>query len=292
LKKRGKVTRKGGFGAGTRTKILQIIANNEPSGIRVPKIADISDLDRVTVYRHCDKLADDNLIKRKNKQAEYHLTQKGFGYPDLSAFLFYSSTIRKILRNDVWMYRLKLPRSFEDERALKEFDKKMLSEFANRLSAIMLYMMIQALYPHKSSSLKLQNMEVDTDINDPENKDKIERTWIDSINRDSIFREFRTLLFETIGFKSHSLYEMDQEDFQTLVKEYSDIYPQIFGELEDIRKRPKDKYLLNIIEDPYHRKCNGKLLPETQTNGRGKEVQLCSKCHRWIEVKKPKTVFG
>jgi predicted transcriptional regulator len=288
LKKEGKVA-KGGPVAGTWTLILQIIANNEPLGIRVPEIADASQLNRVTVYRHCDKLEDDSLIKRKNKQAEWHLTQKGFGYPGLRTFLFYSSTIRKILHNDVSMYRLKFPRSFENEKSLEEFDKKMLSEFANRLSATILYMMIQALNPRKSSSLKIQNMEVDTEINDPYNIQKIGRAWIDSINPDSIFREFSTLLFVIIGFTGRSLYEMDQEDFGMLIKEYSEMYPQIFKELEDIRKNPKDKYLLNIIEDPYHRKCNGKLLPETQTNGEGKEVQLCSKCHRWIEVKKPKT---
>jgi len=83
---------------------------------------------------------------------------------------------------------------------------------------------------------------------------------------------------------------MDREDFGTLIKEYSDVYPQIFRELEGIRKKPKDKYLLNLIEDPYHHKCNGKLLPKTETNGEGKEVQLCSKCYKWIEVKNPKTV--
>ena len=38
-------------------------------------------------------------------------------------------------------------------------------------------------------------------------------------------------------------------------------------------------------EDSDHTKCDGELLPNIKTNIKGKRVQRCSKCSRWIEVK-------
>jgi predicted transcriptional regulator len=80
----------------TERKIFESIAASEPIGRHVSQIASDIGKGRTLMTRYCRRLEDNGLICRKNKQAPYHITEKAYSYPRLSAFSFGTQAIRNI----------------------------------------------------------------------------------------------------------------------------------------------------------------------------------------------------
>jgi hypothetical protein len=100
-----------------------------------------------------------------------------------------------------------------------------------------------------------------------------------------------------------SILELQDGKFEELELIYKNTFPQLFEDLERIRtvevpneidwqKHSIDEKIRRIKElekeDPDHSKCGGELLPDIKTNIKGKKVQRCSKCYRWIQIKRKK----
>jgi Zn-finger protein len=91
-----------------------------------------------------------------------------------------------------------------------------------------------------------------------------------------------------------SFYEMDEKNFANLVDCYRCIYPEAYQYLEYIKngldteietlRKISLEHRRKVKMDPYHSKCDGKLLPQIKLNANGKKVKKCSKCHRWIKA--------
>jgi hypothetical protein len=96
-----------------------------------------------------------------------------------------------------------------------------------------------------------------------------------------------------------SILELQEGKFDELEDTFKSIFPRLYQDLEKIRVKdiPKeinwrknsfDEKLRRIKkleeEDPDHIKCGGNLLPGIRTNLKGKKVQRCFKCLRWIGV--------
>ena len=61
--------------------------------------------------------------------------------------------------------------------------------------------------------------------------------------------------------------------------------------MKKARANPKIKRILQLKkEDPDHTKCDGELLPDVRKNSKNKSVRKCSKCLRWVPVKRVKKV--
>jgi hypothetical protein len=97
-----------------------------------------------------------------------------------------------------------------------------------------------------------------------------------------------------------SILELQEGKFEELEDVFKSIFPQLYRDMEKIRiedipkeinwrKNSFDEKLRRIEkleeEDPDHIKCGGDLLPDIRTNLKGKRVQRCFKCLRWIEVR-------
>jgi hypothetical protein len=114
-------------------------------------IANDTKLHRDTVARLCKCLQMDDYIFRKNKQSEYHITNKVYAYPELTAFSFGTRAIRTI-SDDIQRGRGQVTRSNPNYNAVEaKRDQQTLHEFAARLGAIIEYILIQALRPKKIS---------------------------------------------------------------------------------------------------------------------------------------------
>ena len=94
--------------------------------------------------------------------------------------------------------------------------------------------------------------------------------------------------------------EMRPDKFDELKRIFNNTFPNLFMSLEKIRTEeiPKqiewkkrdshqliERMKLLEKEDPDHTKCNGEL-SNIKTNINGKRVQRCSKCLRWIEIRR------
>ena len=97
-----------------------------------------------------------------------------------------------------------------------------------------------------------------------------------------------------------SILELEEGKFEELENVFKSIFPRLYEDLEKIRtndipkeidwrKTSYDEKLRRIneseIEDPDHIKCGGHLFPYIRTNMKGKKVQRCSKCLRWIKIR-------
>ena len=121
-----------------KRRIIESILEGEPNGKSRNEISQDTGLNPDTVTEHCKELQDDGWISKKNKQAKYHVTDGTYGYPELIGLSFGRGAIGTIW-NDI---RRELLRSGE---AITE--QQLLREFASRLGARIVYIMIQSLSP-------------------------------------------------------------------------------------------------------------------------------------------------
>jgi hypothetical protein len=235
--------------------IITTIMKSEPEGIHVSDLVKITKLDKATVSRLCNILQyQDLVIYKKNKQAPYHLTDKMYGDFRIKAFLF-----QKHIKNKI---RNHLP---------LDSDEKTISEFGNRISALVIYSMLQALEPkneklYLGSQLKKETMQLP--IKEAMHKILINKSWIESVNIEDIFQQFCHLIRghlttfidlrkrkKEIPFLSDYLAsrELDKKTYDKLIKIFANIYPDFYKEIinaendvngmtEHIYKRKKLRY--------------------------------------------------
>ncbi len=178
-----------------KLKILESIARSEPAGRHTMDISSDTKLSRITVFRLCKQLEDDIYISRKNKQSEYHITKKVYGYPELTAFSFGIKALKTIC-HDIPRARERVITSNPDYNTLEaKRDQKVLHDFALRLGVIIEYIIIQALRPKKAFPNREKEGLVDLDLNpiivNGKQKNDIARNWVENaIKPASILDEF------------------------------------------------------------------------------------------------------
>jgi hypothetical protein len=108
-----------------------------------------------------------------------------------------------------------------------------------------------------------------------------------------------------------SILELHEGKFEESEGLFQETFPDMYTDLEKIRKNipneiearqqsikekmkkirdhPNIKRVIQLEkEDPNHTKCDGELLPDTRKNSKNKNVRKCSKCLRWVPVKRVK----
>jgi hypothetical protein len=378
-------------------RILETIRNYEPEGRRLLDIANDIHKHRDTARRLCNRLQRDHYITRRNKQSPYHVTDKANGDPADTAVFFQRQALENILS---WKW-LSLTNNFCDkdhcknilndpEQRLGRSDQLTLFEFANRVGALIVYSMVQACRP-KKPELNINNIRIGINLKGVD-KEKIARSWTNSLSGDRIFSEFSKMdlvkkslsrynptpynrqetkkaaiqdfinslpekdranirrcipskvwsenflnvheidresfyilirilkdqyshiyrqleqWLDDIEIKyaymkkrqfdpnnpSWSDYEMHEDDFARLNKAYAALYPDIYKDLDNIRKSviKKIEKTRAIIHDPDHTKCGGQQVPDYIANTITKEGKLekrvklkkCLRCGRLISV--------
>jgi predicted transcriptional regulator len=294
--------------------VLESIVTSEPEGRHVFQIAIDVGMSRQRAARYCIKLDELGLIERKNKEAPYHITEKIYSYPMLGAHFFGNEAIRNIRNRRKWLCdttrfcNTKLCRSILKQNANtghthSDLDEINLFEFANRIGALITYIMIQALSPKKILSYNENLLGIDVPI---KGKDKfnMSHNWVNkAIIPTSILSEFCKLWMVERGlavfnrlpidkslppeiqnaflakqkelrqydpedpYSSHL--EMDNDNFSKLVNAFEKVYPNLFKEFENLRKRLPAE--IDSLIRTYKEKNEGKEQMKKKRAGKDKD---------------------
>jgi hypothetical protein len=298
-------------GRDTKQKILEFIAESEPNGKTSGELVKATGLHRDSIRLTCNSLAEENLIVRSGgKLGKYHLVSKIFNEdPGLNAFLFGSTMTKKFYElteyptcvnnifcntkfcRDVW-----LSKDYDNPDEL--VDEIYIFEFALRLGAVIIYELMQ--------SIRFNQLQVRSQGSNLMKNDLLIK-YIENAVRPLLFIQiFRKLypvgrrLDAESDSEPKSFLEIQHDKFDELQRIFKNTFPDLFESLEKIRTNQIPKQIewrkhdfhqqLERMkqlekEDPGHTKCKGELLPDIKTNIKGKRVQRCSKCSRWVEVR-------
>ena len=303
------IFKRGYRGEDTKQKILEIIAESEPDGKTSGELVKNTGLHRDSIRLACNSLTRENLIVRSGgKLGKYHLVSKIFEEdPGLNAFLsgtaitnkFYELTeyptcINNIFCNTIFCQEKWKSEDYDNPDNL--VDEVYIFEFALRLGAVIIYQLIQAVrfsQLHKYSTTAENNLLI---------------KYIENAVRPLLLiRIFRKLFpvsrrLNTDSDEGLTLFlDLQDNKLDDLMRIFRNTFPDLFVGLENIRTdeipkqiewRKHDFYQQLERkkrlekEDPDHTKCNGPLVPDIKTNIKGRKVRRCSKCHRWIEVRR------
>jgi hypothetical protein len=299
-------------GMRTKEKVFSIITNSGHVGKSSGELRHETGLSRDRIHTICKEYMDEGMLYKTGRYGKYLLTQKALGDParkgrlfglkimkDFFSFDYISANSGKFCNtayidniiNDIKKRNTKP--SINRDPNIK--DQLFLFEFAVRIGAIITYEMIRAI---KFAS---DNPEVNE-------KDQLAWKWIDNVILPQyILASFADTWVVKKNLKHTRLergpfYDMDKKELEALLQSFQNIFPEVYEKSEDIlsglqsridsdreyAKEIFDREKQMQIEDPKHTKCGGQLIPVIKTGLEGIKVQQCSKCHRWIKIRKSK----
>ena len=136
------------IGEQNKEKILERIAKSEPEGRSTSELREETGLHRDTVYNLSKQLEDEELIKKSGKYGKYRLTEKAFNDPSIGSWIFRNEVMRSIAR---WSVSAARPNKFcnlDTKIQDKEYEAEVeLFEFANKIGALIAYILLHALRP-------------------------------------------------------------------------------------------------------------------------------------------------
>jgi hypothetical protein len=265
-----------------KQKLIQKLTDVYPDGKSTSELRDELRLHRDTIYELCNSLMmDDLVIKEGGKRGRYKLTSKVFSDPSYFSYRLGDKATKDL---SSWEYSQDYRKSFcnNDNRKCTLFDTQgindyqkmgamILTEFGNRIGALIVYQMIEALQFNKLMKVNVNTKKrTKNEVRDNESETgsavireiKMSGAVVDKLVVDYaknaikpilILNEFlnfvdheRGLLFnkdimrqseETDSDKSWSFYGIGIENYQMLRKSFAIAYPDIFESLEIIKKQ-------------------------------------------------------
>jgi hypothetical protein len=267
------------IGEQNKEKILECIARSQPEGRSTGQLKEDTKLSRETIYTLCTQLERAGLISKKGKFAKYRLTNRALDDPVLSSWIFSREVMQSLSK---WTVPASRPNKFssidEKNRADEYVTQRELFEFGNKISALITYILLQALRPRDIRINGTKNNETAKGIQ-LSGKEKTEQAklWVEkTINPFRILFEFCKIPIVAKGLavwagdipiekslpvevqekakdiqkkrrkiNSHdplwTQFELDKENFNKLTTAFAEIYPEINAQLELIRKMLPDK---------------------------------------------------
>lgn len=277
-----------------KQKILGTIAKSEPEGRSTSELVRETGLHRDTVYTISKQLEEEDWIKKTDKYGRYHLTETAVMDPHTASWIFSAEVMGNFRK---WYTPPSRPNKFSsyDDKNSDVVERE-LYEFGNKISALITYILIQAIRPRDIRINGSKNNQTTKKIK-LSGKEKTEqaRLWVEkTINPFRILFEFCRLPAVKKGLagygedllidKSLSAeaqekvrdiqkkgrkmnvhdplwtdYELDEDTFNKLTTSFANIYPEINTQLEYIRRTLPDKI-------QKHKEWDRKYLEEQQKN--------------------------
>lgn len=297
-------------GRTTKERLFTIIAASE-DGKSSAELRSEMKLSRDRIHAICKEYMDEGMMYKTGRYGKYRLTPKAFGDQAKKGFFFGSKIMKSfssfdnlsatnIFCNTSYINGIRSGKSNIPNRDRNIVEKLDLFEFALGMGAITTFEMLMAI---KFAS-------EDSDAN---TKDSLAWKWIDNVIHPSlILKAFREISSVSKGLKRNKsegipqgpFNDMDSEHLQTLLQSFKDVFPEVHEKSEEIlsglqsridseRRHANERFDWQRrmeLEDLKHTKCGGQLKSEIRTNLEGRYVQQCTKCHRWIKVRKPKQI--
>lgn len=162
--------------------ILKYILRSEPIGKSTKSLQLYTKLHRDTIHSICKDLITKGLVIKSSKNGNYHLTEKAYGYVKIQSHRF-KEKIKSNMLN--WEIPLDMENAFctyDEENQRWNIDELSIFRFANRIGAVIVYTMIEALKPDKwiQSINRSQGNKKGTksSIMNAENKDRLTIQWV------------------------------------------------------------------------------------------------------------------
>jgi hypothetical protein len=330
------------IGEESKQRIFLLILNSEPKGMTTDDLVKATGLDRRRIHGICRDYQDKGLLNKTNKRGQYHLSSKAkhLDDPSIGSFMVLWDMIGS------WLFELgdvamstsmnfvdadhvqqildsqKHPNKTKQKEALGKF---LLFEFALRVGASILYIMIQSM-KYADSSLHIgESMSISESM-----KNHLISSRYKGINPAYFKVMFEELLLilehrlwkehdfptssprippdipvdekmDSVKEDEYSRVDSDYENFQKILmkerfeemeKMYKDTFPKISESMKDLGFDMVYEPGLSELErmkkeDPNHVKCQGEL-GKTRLDPRGRMAKRCLKCKRWIPMEKSK----
>jgi DNA-binding transcriptional ArsR family regulator len=249
------------LGEQNKEKIMQSLAFNHPIGRTTHELKIDTGLDRDTIYTHGENLKKMGLVIKEGKFGKYRLTEKALNDPSIGSWIFRGEVMRGVAK---WSVPGSKPNKFcniDKQICDKEYQtERELFDFANKISALITYILLHALRPRDVSINGASRKKVRLS-----GKEKTEQAirWVENtISPARLLFEFSRLRPVKKGLAVHGWvppalkdqyrtmdiddplwtdYELDEENFKKLTTAFANIYPEINEHLEHIRKTLPDK---------------------------------------------------
>ena len=220
------------------------------------EIARDLNLHRDTVLQYCNELVRKHYLKRDGKKGKYHITGKARGEPSLLPFSLGMDAIGKMLdwtfissnskycNNKLfWTIIYGSKRSFNSDVVINirdiigglKIDELVLFEMANRIGALILYILIGAMNP-EITRLKLNGKEVTID-----NQDQDVMNWVENaIKPVRLLEEICKLPIIYRGLEpfentKSQLFVMNKENYDRLNQALKNVFGDVIDELNKIK---------------------------------------------------------
>lgn len=269
--------------------IIDSISRGEPLGKPTHQIVTETGLHRDTIHTLGKELMNHGLIQKQGKTGNYKLTSKVYDHPVFLAQRLAEEIIQKnsihwpyISANNRFSceeYKKKvdyfISESFKDKKIWGEMDSILIYEFANRIGAIITYLVIQALQFTKQSvevgdddnsyntttksavtkqkvRIRLPGSSIDKVVLDYISNairpHMILNTFIRFMNRekgliygsqDDILRRNKKL--DPNNSESSSFYQIDDYDYERLRRAFAHVYSNISRDMESTKREKEEE---------------------------------------------------
>jgi hypothetical protein len=244
-----------------RERFVQSLAYTHPNGSTTHELKIETGLHRDTIYTIGEALKKSGLITKDGKFGKYRLTEKALNDPRVGSWIFMREAMRGIARSSVSKSRPNKFCSIDTQNLDEEYrTERELFDFANKISALIIYMLIYALRPRDISINGASKKKIK--LSGKEKTDQAIRWVENTISPSRLLFEFSRLRPVKRGLAVHGWvppalkgryrtididnpqwtdFELDEENFIKLTTAFANIYPEINEQLEYIRKTLPDK---------------------------------------------------
>jgi predicted transcriptional regulator len=247
---------KGRVGERNKIWILDLIAENN-NNITTSDLGEITKLHRDTIYSNCKELIEDGYISKKGKKGVYYLTLKAFSKPNLRGLNLAREAIIKTIKRRGSSFEtptkqqqvlLKLIEKYlEIIRTSNYSDNRLIQQelisFSVLMGAYTTYVFLQGLNSDKWS-FKQNGKEWEKDMSSltEQEKDEVIRLWIkNSLNPSYLFTIFKKL----------NIIKRYENEFDRLINEYSQVFPDLYKQFEYINRRMNEPQIERSEDEIY-----------------------------------------
>ena len=239
------------LGEQNKEKILRSLAYSHPNGRTTHELKIDTGLDRDTIYTHGENLKKSGLVTKDGKFGKYRLTEKALNDPRIGSWIFMRDAMQGVARWSVSKSRPNKFCSIDTQNLDEEYrTERELFDFANKISALITYMLVYALRPRDISINGASKKKIRLS-----GKEKTDQAiqWVENtISPARLLFEFSRLRPVKRGLAVHGWvppalrgryrriniedplwtdYELDEENFKKLTTAFANIYPEINEQL-------------------------------------------------------------
>jgi hypothetical protein len=229
----------------SKSRILDLIAENN-NELTTTDLVKQTGLHRDTVYVNCKELIEEGYINKRGKKGTYYLTLKAFNQPNLRGQNFARLATRRMRMHGVPFITIPEMQSLFDKKYsdFKDIKQEQILSLVLSIGAYVTYTFLQTKNPNdwifSSLTDNKEKWDKGMDALSAQEKDEVIRSWVKSaVNPLYLLMQFKRLNI------------VKRYDFDKLIKSYSQVFPDLYKQFEDINKKMNESQTERSDEEIY-----------------------------------------